>query len=84
MEYGRHRERVISWAGALSIPILDATAMAVHDAREPFQIDKAGSDATIHRRLSRQSRARHAVLRYLAVWSWVAAMALIAQAFAPS
>ncbi len=58
--------------------------MAVHDARERFPIDNAVTDASMDRRTARRSRARRAALRYLAVWSWVAAMALIAQAFAPS
>lgn len=35
-------------------------------------------------RLSRAARARRAVLRYLAVWGAVAALALIAQAVAPA
>ncbi len=71
--------------------------MAVNNAREAFQVDdpidsplvdspldtnRRGGAAT-DRRAARQSRARRAVLRFLAVWSWVAAMALIAHAFAP-
>ena len=40
--------------------------------------------ATSTTRLSRQARVRRSVLRYLAVWAAVAAMALIAQAVAPA
>jgi hypothetical protein len=35
-------------------------------------------------RFSRRSRARRAALRYVAVWSAVAALALVAQAVAPA
>ncbi|HEY0661450.1 MAG TPA: hypothetical protein VGD21_09060 [Lysobacter sp.] len=56
--------------------------MAVHDARGLVHTDDPESG--VDRRAARRSRARRAALRYLAVWSWVAAMALIAQAFAPS
>ena len=55
--------------------------MAVHDVRERFQVDDRPA---VDRQGARRSRHRNALMRYLAVWSWVAAMALIAQAFAPS
>jgi hypothetical protein len=58
--------------------------MAVHEFRVRFRATQVETATTDNRRAARQSRARSALMRYLAVWSWVAAMALIAQAIAPS
>lgn len=84
MEQGRHRERVISWAGALSVYAEFGGPMALRNVSDRLHADLAEPREAAGRRLARKSRTRNAVLRYLAVWSWVAAMALIAQAFAPS
>lgn len=57
--------------------------MALPDAS---QHSSAHAEPHLHGygRLSRRSRARRAALRYLTVWTAVAALALIAQAVAPA
>lgn len=90
---GRHRERVISWAGALSSFLsgnlrdrgtTDEDAMELPEASHTSLSGLPSDVGTSTGRFSRRSRARRAALRYVAVWTAVAALALLAQAVAPA
>ena len=94
MESGRHRERVsLLGRGASPLPhdIGHAskgprveTTYASGSSRNAYAdgaVDPNGPDS--HREY-RRKRARRAALRYVVVWSTVAALALIAQVIAPA
>ena len=88
----RHLEQVNSWAGVPSALLVHNLAIAVPRKRVSPMATTNTSERALARiripasasRLSRAARTRRAVLRYLAVWGAVAALALIAQAVAPA
>jgi len=94
MESGRHRERVsLLGRGASSLlhdighaskgPKVETT-YASGSSRDSYAVGAVNPNASDCHREYRRKRARRAALRYVVVWSAVAALALIAQVIAPA
>jgi len=94
MESGRHRERVsLLGRGALSFqpdngpPSKDTQVERTYasgSSRNSYANGATTSSAPDAHREFRRKRARRAAMRYVFVWSAVAALALLAQVIAPA
>ena len=95
MESGRHRERVsLLGRGASSLYRHDTghaskgtqveRTYASGSSRDSYARDATAPSVPDPHRESRRKRARRAAMRYVFVWSVVAALALLAQVIAPA
>lgn len=94
MESGRHRERVSLlgrgassfWhdIGHASKGLRVGSTYASGSSRDSYANGAVNPNVSDSHRDYRRKRARRAALRYVVVWSTVAALALIAQVIAPA